>query len=93
MYSNSLFNKVRKNGEKGFSEEKYLDLPDGINISDTITCAQVSAFEYEHENGTEFLVYVLHNFEDEIECWGEFVRLDELPIECIKKIIEFIEEL
>ena len=39
------------------------------------------------------MVYYLHYPEDTYDNWGEFVYLHELPMKCLKTIMEFIENV
>jgi hypothetical protein len=88
----SVFSKVWKFGKRGCTaREKYLDLPDGIRVpnEEDCVCAQICAFK----DTNEVLVYNLHYPDDEVNNWGEFVELHELPMKCLKTILDFINGL
>lgn len=88
--STSVFSKIWKYGKRGCTQrERYLDLPDGINVTDDCVCAQICAFK----DTNEVMVYYLHYPEDTYDNWGEFVYLHELPMKCLKTIMEFIENV
>ena len=88
----SVFSKIWKFGKRGCTaREKYLDLPDGIRVpnEEDCVCAQICAFK-----GTnDVWVYNLHYPGDEVDNWGEFVELHELPMKCLKTILDFIDGL
>ena len=88
----SVFSKVWKFGKRGCTErERYVDLPDGIKVplEEDCICAQICAFK----DTNEVMVYYLHYPDDDCNNWGEFVYLHELPMKCLKAILDFIESL
>lgn len=88
----SVFSKIWKFGKRGCTaREKYLDLPDGIRVpnEEDCVCAQICAFK----DTNEVMVYNLHYPDDDAENWGEFVYLHELPMKCLKTILDFIDRL
>ena len=88
----SVFSKIWKFGKRGCTtRERYLDLPDGIRVpnEEDCVCAQICAFK----DTNEVMVYILHYSDDEKDNWGEFVYLHELPMKCLKTILDFIDRL
>lgn len=86
----TLFSKIWKYGKRGCTQrEKYLDLPDGINVTDDCVCAQICAFK----DTNEVMVYNLHYPDDEVNNWGEFMYLHELPMTCLKAVVAVIDNL
>lgn len=84
--NSTLFQEVWKNGIRGCTKrEKYVDLPDGIRIDEDCICAQICAFK----DTNELMVYVLHYPDDEVDNWGEFLYLHELPMRCVREILDY----
>ena len=85
----SIFSRIWNRGLRGCTNrERYIDLPDGIHVTVDCICAQICAFK----DTNEVMVYVLHYPDDEVDNWGEFMYLHELPMNCVHSIIDFLDE-